>query len=372
METDLYGYPHVLLGFMAFFVFIIGLVGTVGNLLAAMALLYSPKLRQRSATLFMVNLPACLIPVCALGMPMFGAACIQRIYYGSVMLPNWVCVMFFVIGLILGQVHIHTICALAFNRLIAVLLPAWYKRLMKPTIIKLYLIGLWVYSALLWLPLACRLGGSLRYVPEEMMVSLDEKSASRALKGLHVFITYILPILFTSICYLIMYVKVRFIRRKTRTSRASVVAMTKSNIIRQWDDHVTRTILVIYLVLITCSVPHLIIHVLQLYNKHQVTWLLLHAVFWLQFCLDPIVYVIFSRVYRRATLECLGNLFPNLGIFQVNVVDSRKSEEKSNLRVNNLISSPGSSKHLRPPPQKIEFSSEVHRDLLDPKNVARS
>ncbi|XP_064121071.1 G-protein coupled receptor moody-like [Macrobrachium nipponense] len=371
MATDLYGYSHVLLGFMAFFVFLIGLVGTVGNLLAAMALLYCPKLRQRSATLFMVNLPACLIPVCALGMPMFGAACIQRIYYGRVMLPEWVCVMTFVIGLILSQVHIHTICALAFNRLIAVLIPAWYKRLMTPTTIKVYLIGLWVYSILLWLPLACKLGGSLRYIPEEMMVSLDEKSASKALKGLHVFLTYILPILFTSICYLIMYIKVRVIRKVTRTRRASVVAMTESNIIRQWDDHVTKTILVIYLILITCSVPHLVIHVLQLYTRHQTAWLLLHAVFWLQFCLDPIVYVIFSRVYRRATWECLANLFPNVGMFQV-TEELGKSEEKSNLKVNNLISSPGCNKHLRPPPQKIEFSSEVHRDLLDPKNIAKS
>ncbi|XP_066976559.1 G-protein coupled receptor moody-like isoform X3 [Macrobrachium rosenbergii] len=320
MATDLYGYPHVLLGFMAFFVFLIGLVGTVGNLLAAMALLYCPKLRQRSATLFMVNLPACLIPVCALGMPMFGAACIQRIYYGRVMLPEWVCVMTFVVGLILSQVHIHTICALAFNRLIAVLIPAWYKRLMTPSTIKVYLIGLWVYSILLWLPLAC---------------------------------------------------KVRVIRKETRTRRASVVAMTESNIIRQWDDHVTKTILVIYLILITCSVPHLVIHVLQLYMKHQVAWLLLHAVFWLQFCLDPIVYVIFSRVYRRATWECLASLFPNFGIFQV-TEELGKSEEKSNLKVNNVISSPGCPKHLRPPPQKIEFSSEVHRDLLDPKNIAKS
>lgn len=87
-----------------------------GNLLAVVALRQSAKLRQNPSTAFMVNLPACLLPVCAVGMPLFGIGCLQVIYCYKVLYPEWFSVTLFTIALILSQVHLHTICALAFNR----------------------------------------------------------------------------------------------------------------------------------------------------------------------------------------------------------------------------------------------------------------
>lgn len=87
-----------------------------GNLLAVVALLQNTKLRRNPSTAFMVNLPACLLPVCALGMPLFGGGCLQEMHYGHILFSEGFIVAFFSIGLILSQVHLHTICALAFNR----------------------------------------------------------------------------------------------------------------------------------------------------------------------------------------------------------------------------------------------------------------
>lgn len=83
---------------------------------------------------------------------------------------------------------------------------------------------------------------------------------------------------------------------------------------RQWDDHVTRTILVIFLILVCCSVPHLVVHMRHLYERHPAAWLMLHLVFWLQFCLDPIVYVTVSRQYRAACADTVRWLLLPFGL----------------------------------------------------------
>ncbi|KAG7156182.1 putative trapped in endoderm-1-like 2, partial [Homarus americanus] len=75
----------------------------------------SKKLRQSPSTAFMVNLLVCLLPVCAFGMPMYGVGCLQAQQYGDVTFSKGVCLTFFTLGLILSQVRIHSICALAFN-----------------------------------------------------------------------------------------------------------------------------------------------------------------------------------------------------------------------------------------------------------------
>ncbi|KAG0722710.1 hypothetical protein GWK47_005865 [Chionoecetes opilio] len=87
----------------------------MGNLLAVVALLQNTKLRQSPSTAFMVNLPACLLPVCALGMPLLGLGCLLQELYGRILIPEKVILAFFSLGFTLSQVHIHTICALALN-----------------------------------------------------------------------------------------------------------------------------------------------------------------------------------------------------------------------------------------------------------------
>ncbi|XP_042222997.1 protein trapped in endoderm-1-like [Homarus americanus] len=258
---DIYG-SH-LLGFTSACVFIIAIIGTVGISLGSLALLMSKKLRQSPSTAFMVNLLVCLLPVCAFGMPMYGVGCLQAQQYGDVTFSKGVCLTFFTLGLILSQVHIHTICALAFNRMLAVVYPMLYKRVMQQRKVMHYLIILWVYSTLLWLPLTFGVFGQLEFDNEELMVSIKDNSGSRLKKATHVFFTFILPTIFTSVCYVHMYIKVRHSReaRLGRRRCKSVTEIAEDNVLRQWDDHVTRTIFVIFVVLLSCSLPHIIIHI---------------------------------------------------------------------------------------------------------------
>ncbi|XP_045126922.1 protein trapped in endoderm-1-like [Portunus trituberculatus] len=311
-DTDTYS-PE-LLGVTAAGAFLIAIVGTSGNLLAVVALLQSTTLRQNPSTAFMINLPACLLPICAISMPLFGTGCLQQKLYGRVLISERCAEIFFTMGFTLSQVHLHTICALAFNRFLAVMWPAKYKQLMQKRKVRLYLGLLWLYSVLLWLPLAFGALGGLKYDPKELMASMDN-SQGKVQKGFHVFFTYMLPILFTSMCYIIMYIKVRYSRRsrQVRAARKNV-ANVDDDAVRQWDDHVTRTILVIFVFMVLCCVPHLVVHIRHLYDRHPAAWLLLHLVFWLQFCIDPLVYVTISCQYRAACAETARRLMQCLGL----------------------------------------------------------
>lgn len=121
--------------------------------------------------------------------------------------------------------------------------------------------------------------------------------------------------------------------------------------VTQWDDHVTRTILVIFVILLTCSVPHLVVHVLHLYDRNVGAWLLLHLVFWLQFCVDPIVYVTVSRQYRAACADTVYRLLRYLGLSQW--FEPRQSTP--------------SSSHAHPTPwEKVEPSATTLQDNTEP------
>nr|XP_045584703.1 somatostatin receptor type 5-like [Procambarus clarkii] len=356
-------YRQPMLTLTAVFVFLIAIVGTIGNFLAVLSLMLSKKLRQSPSTTFMVNLPACLLPVCMIGMPMFGGGCLQVHYHGRVTYPEWLTLVAYTLGLTLSQVHLHTICALALNRLLAVMYPALYKRIMQRRNVTIYMIVLWLYSALLWVPLSFGVFGQLVFEEKELMVSLKKDSnckASRARRAVHVFFTYVLPILFTSGCYILMYIRLRHSPqgKKMRVRRKSVSEAAEDRTLRQWDEQVTRTILVIFLVLLTCSVPHIVIHVLNLYDTLPTAWLLFHVVFWLQFCLDPIVYMLMSQQYREASGHCLRTILSCFPVFNVSE-NEPKSEPRSELKSDPLLGAQTSSNKDSNILQKVQFVTET-------------
>ncbi|XP_042231227.1 uncharacterized protein LOC121872506, partial [Homarus americanus] len=203
--------------------------------------------------------------------------------------------------------------------------------------------------------------GQLEFDNEELMVSIKDNSGSRLKKAIHVFFTFILPTIFTSVCYVHMYIKVRHSReaRLGRRRCKSVTEIAEDNVLRQWDDHVTRTIFVIFVVLLSCSLPHIIIHIYHLHNKFPSVWVLLHLIFWLQFCVDPIVYVTMSQQYRNATLQFLSNFCSYFAVFQVS--DSEvKSEPKSDLNNDHALQIQATSKRAMTPLPKVKFSTELH------------
>ncbi|XP_042217812.1 G-protein coupled receptor moody-like isoform X2 [Homarus americanus] len=78
------------------------------------------------------------------------------------------------------------------------------------------------------------------------------------------------------------------------------------------DMRVARTIFIIFLLLLVCSVPVMTIHAVDRKAEDPVRFLLLHILYWVQYCVNTAVYVLMNRQYRDAYVDCLARVFPNM------------------------------------------------------------
>ncbi|XP_063591075.1 G-protein coupled receptor moody-like isoform X2 [Penaeus indicus] len=92
------------------------------------------------------------------------------------------------------------------------------------------------------------------------------------------------------------------------THQSSTVSQRLSTSRR--DMRVARTIFIIFVLVLVCSVPVMMIHILDPQVKHPVRFLFLHILYWIQYCLNLVVYVLMNRQYRDAYVECLARVFP--------------------------------------------------------------
>lgn len=100
--------------------------------------------------------------------------------------------------------------------------------------------------------------------------------------------------------------------RQTRRTTAATTNNTNStnDQLKQWDQQVLRSVLVIFLTMMCLDLPHIAIHSLQLNLYNSDAYIILHIIFWLRFCFDPLVYLWCSEQWRAAVWECLRRL-PN-------------------------------------------------------------
>ncbi|KAK3860822.1 hypothetical protein Pcinc_033151, partial [Petrolisthes cinctipes] len=78
------------------------------------------------------------------------------------------------------------------------------------------------------------------------------------------------------------------------------------------DLRVARTIFIIFIMVLVCSVPVMCVHVLDSQVKQPNRFLLLHVLYWVQYCLNVVVYVLMNRQYRDAYVDCLARVFPRI------------------------------------------------------------
>lgn len=76
------------------------------------------------------------------------------------------------------------------------------------------------------------------------------------------------------------------------------------------DMRVARTIFIIFLMVLVCSVPVAVVHTIDPLVRRPVRFLLVHILYWLQYCLNVMVYVLMNRQYRDAYVDCLARVFP--------------------------------------------------------------
>ncbi|KAG7168063.1 putative 7 transmembrane receptor (rhodopsin family)-containing protein 2, partial [Homarus americanus] len=174
--------------------FIVTFVGAIISVFAAAAILVDKKLRQKPPTAFMINLLLCI----SLFNAYTASRCVIRLFLEvseNLKIPSNI------LSYILAQVHKHSICAIAFNRVLAMTYPFIYKRLMQPRWVAVCLVLIWIYSALLWLSLYTGVYGTVKYDKQLMLLTLGSDTGNI----IHMFLAIGFPLLFTATCYIIMY-----------------------------------------------------------------------------------------------------------------------------------------------------------------------
>ncbi|XP_018025793.2 melanopsin-like [Hyalella azteca] len=242
----------------------IAVLGTMGNLLAVVALLRSTKLR-RSSTYYIVNLAFSNLPVCIIAMPLYAVVLVQALCLDEVLVPPLVLHAIAVIGFIGNQAELHTICVLSFNRVLAMFKPRAYQKLVQLRVYRYVLAGLWLYSVGMWVPPAFGWLGELEISEQDLFVIISRKS--KIARRLFLFFAFTLPLLFSLVCHLMLLCK---------GLRAGVESSSQ----QQWRQQITKTVSLVFLLLLVLSVPHIVVHALQARGHSEPkSWLLVHVLF---------------------------------------------------------------------------------------------
>ncbi|KAK7028037.1 hypothetical protein SK128_006392 [Halocaridina rubra] len=350
-------YPSNMLIFTAICAFVIAIIGTFGNLLTIIALPMTKKMRT-TATAFVVNLAVVELLFCVLILPMSGAQYVYLQKNSISLLNNNDCIFFTVTRYTLTQVELQTILAIALTRALAVAFPSTYNFLNKSTVIGSYISFIWIYSFLLKLPTALGYLGSYGFNPCTM--ECDMVSGDAQARFIMVIVDAIIPVVAIVVLYIFVFIMVK--RSSNRVARASVrstnkvvppstsTASTSSEpgedqrkgssssfkslkkmisdsslrarlthqtstvsqrlCTNRRDMRVARTIFIIFLFVIICGVPVMLAHIFDRNVKYPVQFLVVHILYWLQYCLNVAVYVLMNRQYRDAYIDCLARVFP--------------------------------------------------------------
>ncbi|CAL4102205.1 unnamed protein product [Meganyctiphanes norvegica] len=100
----------------------------------------------------------------------------------------------------------------------------------------------------------------------------------------------------------------KFNVKESRKSLSRRASFTKDN---KRELRLARTIFVVFLVVVICSIPVGVEHALnRTCVKNLTKFLLVHVLYWSQYCINIFVYVLMNKQYRDAYVECIGKFIP--------------------------------------------------------------
>ena len=91
----------------------------------------------------------------------------------------------------------------------------------------------------------------------------------------------------------------------------------------QWNHHVTKTLLVLFIVLMVFSVPHFIIHFVNERFDIPKIWMGIHLFYYIRYCIEPAIYVIMSSTYRQEFSDFIQKIFSKHDRIQIQNDDFR-------------------------------------------------
>ncbi|KAL3229349.1 hypothetical protein MRX96_023660 [Rhipicephalus microplus] len=246
------------------FVIAVAVAGTMGNALTIAALLLRMR-REHSgnaSSVFIVSLSAADLCFCSLNLPFAASSLLQGAWTHGPLLCRLVAAgRYLNVG-----VSLLSITAIAVNRYVLVVRPSLYGRLYGRAVLD----AQWLHRA----------------------EGRPKRSSSLPPSSC--------PCLAIVYCYAAIF-------RHARKARQQVEAHGEAARRRRDEWRITRMVLVIFLSFLACYLPITIVKVVDAEVRHPAAHLGSQLLLYLSACINPIIYGVTNRQYRRAYMHLLGS-----------------------------------------------------------------
>ncbi|XP_042230118.1 protein trapped in endoderm-1-like isoform X1 [Homarus americanus] len=303
---------------------IIAILGFFGNLLTILALPYTRRLRH-SATYLVVNLAVAEGIFCVTILPI-SAAHLFTLYMTSGMRPLFDtqgCNVFVFLRYVNIQAELLSIAAIAVNRCVLIAVPKKYPQVFSGPKTAILIAAIWLCSGFLMLIPLLKIYGEFTYNhnTDECDFS-DNTKYGQGPRKLFLALGFLLPCVVIIVSYSYIFYKARQSSVKLQSRGSSLVKNTDNSSsdtrptrpkegLRSRDIRIARTIGVIFLAFLLCCTPVSVVHYLDSKFHMPTLLLLLHPVYWAQYCINIFIYVFMNKQYRDAYVHYISRWWPN-------------------------------------------------------------
>lgn len=297
---------------------IISLLGFFGNLLTILALPHARRLRH-SATWLVVNLAVAEGAFCVTILPISAAHLLHMLYTGEPLFDATGCSVFVFLRYVNIQAELLSIAAIAINRCVLIATPKSYPNVFSTCKTAGIIAGIWLVSiAIMLIPLLEVYGQFTYNVKTEECDFDDETDQGKAPRKVFLTLGFLLPCIIIITSYSYIYYKARKSSTKmlSQRRRTATEDSKKTNSqrpvegLRARDIRIARTIGVIFLAFLICCTPVSVAHFME-GKVSQTALLLLHPLYWAQYCINIFIYVFMNNQYRDAYVNYISQWWPD-------------------------------------------------------------
>lgn len=305
-------YDEVSSNFAAWSAVICCVFGIVGNSTTLFVLLKSRTIRRHATTPFLVSLAFSDLIFSSFNLPLLA----HRFFHRDWTLSYNACVAFPFFMYSNVSVSSLSMMLISINRFVGIYFSNIMDKIFTPLKSWLSVLGLWAFSFIIMsLPLA-EVWGQYGYVKGTFSCTLLEKNGHTPLVFFSILIIGI-PCLVILICYSLILYKVRSTGRAMRFLTQSTDAgldkdFTVGSMTRTRERELTKTFGIICLCYIISFIP---VSILSVFDPMPPCWenpgwhVFGYVMFWCSAIINPIVYILANRHYRKYFIYYVQRLF---------------------------------------------------------------
>ena len=280
-------------------------VGITGNLLTIIAVMKTKSLRK-SNNLFIISLAMFDLTYSFFVIP----TAISVNFNNAWIFGDGYCSVYPIIQFLTVCEVLLSISGLALSRYLKIIHPSIFNSIFGNKLYTALLLScFWSVPVFLLLPPMIGVWGSVGYEPKTLTCTITRDGSNYNLFLL--VCAYMIPISFITFCYLRILCKVCSNHKKVHAARQQLATETmngnfKTGRREQREDlRYTRMMVAIFIVFLMAYAPYFINNILDPDHRNMARGFFTSSCAWFSPCLNPVLYVLLNRQFRRAFLTIL-------------------------------------------------------------------